>query len=201
MMALPEDGEKIFRVLMADLTHWASVRKPRGEPALGMVDEFSAVEGGRAQAIHLFERGRSAGVPIVLSGQSLTSLGEEDDRDRLLNTAGALVVFATPQPDELARLAGSERVAEAAWQAENGELTGRQTITMRARGRVDPNLLRSLAPGEAVIFAEGRAEHMRVIRTHAPQLALPAPEQPPALPAQPPRELPPDPAPPKELPA
>jgi hypothetical protein len=191
MMALPEDGEKIFRVLMADLTHWASVRKTRGAPALGMVDEFSAVEGGRAQAIHLFERGRSAGVPIVLSGQSVTSLGDEDERDRLISTAGALVAFATSQPEELAKLAGSERVAEAAWQVQDGELTGRSTVTMRARGRVDPNLLRSLAPGEAVVIAGNLAEHMRVIRTQAPQLALPAPEQPPALPDPPhPKELP-----------
>jgi len=192
MMALPEDGEKIFRVLMADLTHWASVRKPRGAPALGMVDEFSAVEGGRAQAIHLFERGRSAGVPIVLSGQSVSSLGDDTERDRLISTAGALVVFATPQPEELAKLAGSERVAEAAWQVEGGELTGRSTVTMRARGRVVPNLLRSLAPGEAVIVGAGRAEHMRVIRTRTrtPQLALPAPEPPPALPDPPhPKEL------------
>jgi hypothetical protein len=190
MMALPEDGEKIFRVLMADLTHWATVRKPRGAPALGMVDEFSAVEGGRAQAIHLFERGRSAGVPIVLSGQSVSSLGDETERDRLISTTGALVIFATPQPEELAKLAGSERVAEAAWQVEDGALTGRSTVTMRARGRVDPNLLRSLTPGEAVIVAGGRAEHMRVIRTRAPQLALPAPEPQPALPDPPhPKEL------------
>jgi hypothetical protein len=152
MMALPEDGEKIFRVLMADLTHWATVRKPRGAPALGMVDEFSAVEGGRAQAIHLFERGRSAGVPIVLSGQSVTSLGDENERDRLISTAGALVVFATSQPEELAKLAGSERVAEAAWQAENGELTGRQTITMRPWPR---------RPQPAALVGAWRGRHRR----------------------------------------
>jgi hypothetical protein len=48
MMAHREDGESVFRVLMADVGHWVSVRKgPR--PALLVVDEFSAVSGARGE--------------------------------------------------------------------------------------------------------------------------------------------------------
>lgn len=62
MMAHREDGESLFRVLMADVGHWISVRKG-SRPALLVVDEFSAVSGARAGAIDVMERGRSFGVP------------------------------------------------------------------------------------------------------------------------------------------
>jgi hypothetical protein len=74
MMAHREDGESVFRILMADVGHWVSVRKT-ARPALLVVDEFSAVSGARAGAIDVMERGRSFGVPSILSGQSYASLG------------------------------------------------------------------------------------------------------------------------------
>ena len=109
-------------------------------------------------------------------------------------------------PAELAALAGSERVAEAAWQAEEGDLTGRQTITMRARGRVDQDQVRGARTGEAHIISAGRVARAQIIRTAVPfnatsrAVELVAGERP-ALDVPPARELPPDAAPPKELPA
>jgi hypothetical protein len=67
VMAMQSDAESVFRVLMGDLAHWASVRKDDRDATV-MVDEFSALDGGRPQAIHLLERARSAGVAVVLSG-------------------------------------------------------------------------------------------------------------------------------------
>jgi hypothetical protein len=170
------------------------------------VDEFSAIQGGRRAAIDLLERGRGAGTGVILAGQSSAALWDEDERARLLAAASAVIAFRSPQPAELAALAGSERVAEAAWQAEDGDLTGRQTITMRARGRVDQDQVRAARPGEAHIIAAGRVARARIIRTAIPdgastqalelvageRTARPAAEQvPSALPdAVPPKELP-----------
>ena len=182
-------------------------RKRPGAPSLIVVDEFSAIQGGRRAAIDLLERGRGAGTGVVLAGQSAVSLGDQDDRSRLLAAANAQIVFRTSQPAELAALAGSERVAEAAWQAEEGDLTGRQTITMRARGRVDQDQVRGARTGEAHIISAGRVARARIIRTAVPEDAttraveLVAGERP-ALDAQSAHELPPESAPPpKELPA
>ena len=50
-----------------------------------------------------------------------------------------------PQPSELAAPAGTERVAEGAWQVDSEELTGRSTVTMRAR--VDQDQVPSSPPG------------------------------------------------------
>jgi hypothetical protein len=202
------DADACLRVLLADVGHFtmAPDRKAPGAPALLIVDEFSAIQGGRRAAIDLLERGRGAGTGVILAGQSSAALGDEDERARLLAAASAVIAFRSPQPAELAALAGSERVAEAAWQAEDGDLTGRQTITMRARGRVDQDQVRAARPGEAHIIAAGRVARARIIRTAIPdgastqalelvageRTARPAAEQvPSALPdAVPPKELP-----------
>jgi hypothetical protein len=110
------------------------------------VDEFSAIAGGRRSAIDLLERGRGAGAGVILAGQSAVALGNEEERARLLAAASCILLFRTPQPSELAALAGTERVAEGARQVDGEELTGRQTITMRSRARVDQDQVRP-APG------------------------------------------------------
>jgi hypothetical protein len=161
-MANGGDSEALFRILMADLGHWTATRKGR-RPAQVMVDEFSALDGGRDYAIDLFERGRGAGVPVVLSGQSYRSLGDEDQRDRLVSAADALVLFGSATPDELVRLAGTMLEAEAVWQVEDGQLTGRASLTRRHRAKVEPNVIRQLGVGEAVIVSRGRAERLLVV--------------------------------------
>jgi hypothetical protein len=145
------DADACLRVLLSDVGHFTMSpdRKRPGAPSLVVVDEFSAIQGGRRAAIDLLERGRGAGTGVVLAGQSAVSLGDEDERARLLAAASAQIVFRTPMPAELAALAGSERVAEASWQAADGDLTGRQTITMRARGRIDQDQVRGARTGEA----------------------------------------------------
>jgi hypothetical protein len=54
----------------------------------------------------------TAGTGIVLAGQSGVALGSEEERVRLFAAASCILLFRTPQPAELAALAGTERVAE-----------------------------------------------------------------------------------------
>ena len=83
----------------------------------------------------------SNAAPVVtLSGQSSAALSTEDERDRLLAIASAILLFCTPQPSELAALAGTERVAEGGLAGRRRGADGRQTITIRARAHVDPPL-------------------------------------------------------------
>src|SRR5215207_7593768 len=110
------------------------------------------------------ERGRSFGVPSLLSGQSYASLGGPEDADRIVSAAATLALFASKTPDDLARLAGSVQTAEAVLQAEDGRWTGRASVTTRARNRVDANVIRQLQPGQAVIVSGGRAGKLQVIR-------------------------------------
>jgi hypothetical protein len=176
-MANRGDSEAVFRILMEDVGHWVSVRKT-SRPALLVVDEFSAVSGARQPAIDVMERGRSFGVPSLLSGQSYASLGGEDERDRIISAAATLALFASNTPEELSRLAGSVQTAEAVLQAEDGRYTGRASITTRARHRVDPNAVRQLQPGQAVLVSGGRAERVQVIQAPRANLDLAVPGRP-----------------------
>jgi hypothetical protein len=121
------------------------------------------------------ERGRSFGVPSILSGQSYASLGTPEEADRIVSAANSLVLFASNTPEDLARLAGSVQTAEAVYQVEDGRWNGRASLTSRARHRVDPNAVRQLQPGQCVLVSGGRAEKLQVIQ--APRanndLALP----------------------------
>jgi hypothetical protein len=167
-MVASRDADAALRVLLADYAHFTMARKRPGQPSLLMVDEFAAIAGGRRVAIDLLERGRGAASGVALSGQSAASLGTEEERARLFAAANAALMFRTPQPAELAGLAGSERVAEAAWQVEAGELTGRATITERHRARVDQDQARQLPVGEAELIVAGWRERIRIIPTTAP---------------------------------
>jgi hypothetical protein len=168
-MVASRDADSALRVMLADYSHFTMARKRRGQASLLMVDEFSAIAGGRRSAIDLLERGRGAGAGVVLAGQSAVALGNEEERARLLAAASAILLFRTPQPAELAALAGTTREAEAAWQVDDQELTGRSTITMRARARVDQDQVRQLPVGEADLIVRGVAERIPIIRTRVPE--------------------------------
>jgi hypothetical protein len=175
VMASEHDATKVLHFVMADLAHHVAVRKPHGDRELIVVDEFSAVQGGREHAIHLTERGRSAGVAALLSVQSRRGLGDDAAADRLIGAAGLVVLFATAEPEDVLRLAGTVRQVEIAAQVEDGQLTGRGTATVRSGYRVDANTVRALAPGQAFLLAGGRAELAQIIRppTAVNDLALP----------------------------
>ena len=75
--------------------------------------------------------------------------------------AAAVILFRSPMPAELAQLAGSEWVPEAAWQLDATSSPARCTITMRARSRIDADRVRTAPPG-------GRDHRRRIIRLQVP---------------------------------
>jgi hypothetical protein len=169
-MVASRDADSALRVLMSDYAHFTMAPDRKGRrPSTLIIDEFSAIAGGRRVAIDLLERGRGAGAGVVLAGQSSVALGNEEERARLLAAASCILLFRTPQPAELAALAGTERVAEGAWQIDGDDLTGRATITTRARARVDQDQVRQLPTGECDLIVRGLAERVRIIRTQIPQ--------------------------------
>ena len=177
VMAAEHDAAAILRVAMADLAHHVAVRKARGERELVVVDEASAVAGGREHMIHLAERGRSNNVATVMAVQSRRGLGDDDDADRLIGAAGLVVLFGTAEPEDILKLAGTILQVELAAQVEDGALTGRSTATVRASHRVDANLVKALGPGQAFLLSAGRAELVQVIQPPA-QPTDPRPPQP-----------------------
>jgi hypothetical protein len=157
------DADAAVRLVLEDLGHFATRRKARvGDDVLLVLDEFSAVEGGTDQAIHLAERLRDVGVPVVFGAQSPEGLGDERQQWRLLHTVGGgLVLHQTPDPGRLIELAGTVRVAEQAWQLDAWGPAGQARVHMADRPRVDPNQVRQLHPGEAFLIQAGRRQTQR----------------------------------------
>jgi hypothetical protein len=92
-MVASRDVDSALRVLLSDYGHFTMARKAAGQPSLLIVDEFSAIAGGRRSAIDLLERGRGARAGVVLAGQSAVALGPEEEQARLLAAASAILPF------------------------------------------------------------------------------------------------------------
>jgi hypothetical protein len=164
------DADAAVRLVLEDLGHFATHRKARvGDDVLLVLDEFSAVQGGTEQAIHLAERLRDVGVPVVFGAQSPEGLGDERQQWRLLHTiGGGLVLHQLPDPDRLIELAGTVRVPEQAWQLGPWGPAGQARVHMTDRPRVDPNQIRQLHPGEAFLVHGGRAVKLSVLQAPVP---------------------------------
>ena len=158
-IASRQDADAAVRLVLEDVGHFATRRKARvGDDVLLVLDEFSAVQGGTEQAIHLAERLRDVGVSVIFGAQSPEGLGDERQQWRLLHTVGGgLVLHQLADPDRLIELAGTIRVPEQAWQLDPWGPAGQARAHMTDRPRVDPNQVRQLHPGEAFLIQAGRA--------------------------------------------
>jgi hypothetical protein len=167
------DADAAVRLVLEDLGHFATRRKARvGDDVLLVLDEFSAIQGGTDQAIHLAERLRDVGVPVIFGAQSPEGLGDQRQQWRLLHTiGGGLVLHQTPDPDTLIQLAGTVRVPEQAWQLDPWGPAGQARVHMTDRPRVDPNQVRQLHPGEAFLIQAGRAVKLSVLQAPVPAQA------------------------------
>jgi hypothetical protein len=172
VMSLPvaaaeHDAAAILRVALADLAHHVTARKDPAAQETIIVDEFSAVPGGRDHAVSLAERGRSAGVAVVLAVQSNRGLGDDAEADRLVGAAGVFVVFAVAEPERVIRWAGTRRQVEqtASSTTDDGRVT--TTSSLQWVDQVDANVVRALGPGQAFVLSSGRAQLCTVIRPPA----------------------------------
>jgi hypothetical protein len=164
------DSDAAVRLVLEDLGHFATKRKARvGDDVLLVLDEFSAVQGGTDQAIHLAERLRDVGVPVVFGAQSPEGLGDERQQWRLLHTiGGGLILHQLADPDLLVGLAGTVRTPEQAWQLDPWGPAGQARVHMTDRPRVDPNQVRQLHPGEAFLIQSGHAVKLSILQAPVP---------------------------------
>jgi hypothetical protein len=163
-LAAPSDADSAIRVLMADYSHFVMSRKPPGQPSLVIVDEFSALSGGRRLAINLLERARGAGAGVILAAQSADALGDPQEQARLEAASAAQILFRTPMPGPISALAGTEKGWDGAYRVEQGQVQS-ATYTERAHARVDQDLVRRLPNGHAYVISHGQQTLARIVRT------------------------------------
>jgi hypothetical protein len=143
-----EDADACMRLLLEDFAHYATLRKPRkGEDATLLVDEFSAITGGRETAIQLTERVRDA---VYLSAQSADGLGDERQQARLVGAcSGGLLLHAMPDPEPLLRAAGVVKVVEQTWRLDSSGPTGNSSARIGERPRIEVGQVQQAREGEA----------------------------------------------------
>jgi hypothetical protein len=166
-LAGKDDADAACRLLLEDFAHYATLRKPRrGEDATLVVDEFSAIDGGREIAIQLVERVRDAGCAVYLSAQSAQGLGDERQQARLVGAcSGGLLLHAMPDPAGLLTAAGMVKVVEQTWRLDPDGPTGNSSARIGERPRIEPGAVQQGREGEAWYVARGRYAHLVVIRT------------------------------------
>jgi hypothetical protein len=162
-----KDADACMRLLLEDFAHYATLRKPRkGEDATLLVDEFSAITGGRETAIQLTERVRDAGCAVYLSAQSADGLGDERQQARLVGAcSGGLLLHAMPDPEPLLRAAGVVKVVEQTWRLDSDGPTGNSSARIGERSKIEAAAVQQAREGEAWLIARGRYEHLMVART------------------------------------
>jgi len=174
-LALKEEARSLGRYLLEDFAHFVSKRKPSDRRVLLIVDEFSAISSGGADAANLFERVRSYGAGVMVTSQSYEGLGA--DAARLIGAAWATIAFQCTDPEPIAARAGTIKEVQTSLHAELTALPGRNTL-MTGREyvsgttiqreqevpRLHPNVIRNLAVGECCIITNGAYLELRVAR-------------------------------------
>ena len=160
-LALKEEAASLGRFLLEDFAHFAAKRKPLAQPTLLIIDEFSAISPGGADAANLFERLRSYNAAIIASAQSYAGLGT--GAERILDAALWLIVHGTPSPEQLIRRAGERLDVAIARQVANlDQSVGRGMMYVERRAAIDANEPRRLGTGEALIISRGQYRHLQV---------------------------------------
>ena len=174
-LALKEEARSLGRYLLEDFAHYVSKRKKADKRVLLIVDEWSAISTGGADAANLFERVRSYGAGIVVTSQSYEGLGA--DAAKLLGAAWATIAFQCTDPEPIAARAGTKQAIQTTLQGELTAVPGRNTLLSgrdyvsgmftqheQEVPRLHPNVIRNLAVGECCIVTNGAYQELRVAR-------------------------------------
>lgn len=173
-LALKEEARSLGRYVLEDFANYVSARKNPDENVLFIVDEFSAIAVGGADAANLFERIRSYGAGIMVTAQTDEGLG--DDAKKLIGAAAVTIAFQCSDPKPIAERAGMTKEIQSSIQAEYSAAGQNPLLSNRAHlmgtsvereqevFKLHPDKIRHLAVGECCIIANGMYQSVSVAR-------------------------------------
>ena len=146
----------------------------RPEPAMIAVDELSAL--GPEHVLKLIAQGREAGMPVVVATQELADLerAARGLRDQLVGITGVKIAHRQDVPasaQTIAEIAGTERVWEHTFQTDRRALipardTGRGTRREVDRYRIEPDTIKTLPTGHAVVITKIPTSNVQRVQVH-----------------------------------
>jgi type IV secretory pathway TraG/TraD family ATPase VirD4 len=166
---------QVGTLVVQDLVAAAGDRLSRGVPGQAVIgiDEFSALDSDNVVA--LLARGREAGVPVLLATQEFADLDRAGRgvRDQVSGVTAVKIAHRQDVPSSarmIAEMAGTKRVWEESVGVRRHPLfgavrSGYDTRRQVERFVIDPNEIKSLPTGHAVLITklpEARARTVRV---------------------------------------
>jgi hypothetical protein len=147
------------------------------DPFMIAVDELAAL--GPEHVLNLIARGREALFPVVAATQELADLDKvaRGLADQLLGIPAVKIAHRQDLPksaEMIAEIAGSERVWEHTYYTDRRALlpdrdTGRGTRRQVERYRVEPDTIKTLEPGEAVVIAKIPTSSVQKVKVRPPR--------------------------------
>jgi hypothetical protein len=176
-LAVSQDTALMARVLIQDLKQAAFQRLqiPGARPAMLVLDEFAAL-GDPAQINDLLRQAREARVCTVVSTQQLPDQRQAHALRGALLGAGVLIAHRIGHEDAeaVARVIGVEPALQVTRAVDSGHDTGRRTVRAVDRPIVDPNSMKQLRTGEAVVLSVTGERRVATISILKPSAAVPA---------------------------
>jgi hypothetical protein len=166
-LAVSQDTALMARVLIQDLKQAAFERlqQPGPTPAMLILDEFAALDDPE-QVQDLLRQAREARIGAVVSTQQLPDTrGAHALRSALLG-AGLLIAhrIGADDADAVARVIGTERGVQVTRTIGQGGEAARRSVRAVDRYAVDPNVMKQLATGEAVVLSTAGARRVAILR-------------------------------------
>jgi hypothetical protein len=172
-LTLREEAAGLARFLFEDFAHYFTTRKPRDQFALMIVDEFSALASTSGMAARV-EQARGFNTGLVLAPQVVAGMGESVEAERILGSVETVLCHRLNAPEEIVALAGTRQAIEYSSHYADAGPTGEGTTRIQHQFKIDPNRVRSLAPGAAYVINRGRAMKVSVLRAPLLHAELPA---------------------------
>ena len=167
-------GTLVIQDLITAVGH--RLQAPGGARALIAIDEFSAL--GSDNTIALLARSREAGASVLLATQELADLDRAARglRDQVLGNTAVKIAHRQDVPasaQAIAQMAGTEMVWDHTYRIARRPLlgahdTGAGTRRQVERFVIDPNVIKSLPTGEAVLITKLPRAQARTVRVLPP---------------------------------
>ena len=163
-----DTARRFLGFLVEDLKDFIGKRQRR--PAVLIIDEYAQFPADSVLA--LLSLARSSHLGVILATQDTSTLGDENNRQRILSNTTTQILMKSNFPEDIGKMAGTRYQLESSIQHDEGEATGQGSARIQHAFKVDMNEVAKMSAGEAFLIRNRYACKLKVERIlDIPQVA------------------------------